>query len=407
MPAAGHRRLRGREGRAQVDAVLGVELQAADGQQVQVRARSLDQQVAGGGEHPVRRVRRGRVALADHDLVAPHERQRAVHLQLPVREVEIVPVVPEREALDHAAVADRVVRRVPAGDQRAQVRKEQEAVGVGLVRGADGRAVRVQAGDPVRGAQADVLEPRVRRVELAEKAVDRVAVREHAVVLRGPYPRQGLRDPVRGERRRGDRAGVGDVHHVPVPGRLVHALGGVVQEPGLLRVHHRPVRRPRVADDEVGRPAAQRELVVQAQEVGVVVPYRADLRPAHLLRAREVRGGKLALGLGQGLRHLVGKRHDPARGVGPRARAARGTGQQGDHEGGKPPQGMGDPVHGASSKPQYPYGRIRAVSMPLILNAEKESSARGGVVAMIFPTLGKTPTRSSNVWEKRPSGRRS
>ena len=194
--AGGHRAGRA----AQIDFVFGIVFQrhVVRRQQIQVGFGSLDEQVAGRGEHPLLPAGRPRIRLADRDLVAARQRQRAVHLQRPVGGIEIAVRTPERETFDHAAVAEAIVHVHPRGDERAEIRQEDE-----IVRGqsgARGAAELLQARNPVCAAQIHVFQPRMRRTALAEPVgVWGEAVGEHAVVLGRADAGQAVADPIGGK----------------------------------------------------------------------------------------------------------------------------------------------------------------------------------------------------------------
>ena len=217
-------------------------------------------------------------------------------------------------------MAEGVVHVEPRGDERAEIRQEDEAVGV-RERVARGMPELLEVRDPVGEAQIHVFQPGMRRGALAEAVgVGRETVGEDAVVLGGANAVEAIADPVRGEA--GDRraVGVADVHDVPVPLRLVDALAVRGQEkPVGLRIHEGPIGAPFVADDEGGRARADAELVVQAEEVGVVDAERLDFGLQHLLGAGEMRGGEPTLRGVQAVGQLVGEGDDALAGVGPRA----------------------------------------------------------------------------------------
>ena len=310
----------GAGGAAEIELVFGVVFQrdGVAGEKVEIGGGAFDEQIAGRGEHPFAGAAGRGIRLADDDLVAAGQIQRAVYLEFPVGGIEVAVRTPEGEALDHAAVAEAVVHGEPRRDQRAEIREEDEAVGAGegVARGG---AELLEAGHPGGEAAVDVVEPRVGGRALAEAVgVGREAVGEDAVVLGRADAGEDVADPIGGETGDGRPVRVADVHDVPVPLVLVHALAvRGRQEPVGLRVHEGPIGGPRVADDERGGAGADAELVMEAQEIGVVGAERLDFRLEHFLGAGEMRGGEPALRGVEVAGQLVGEGHDALARVGP------------------------------------------------------------------------------------------
>jgi len=209
--------------------------------------------------------------LGQDDLVYGGEVPHAIHLETPVDLGEIAAGAPATESLDHHAVALEVRDVGDRGYVAPRVRDEVVVVGKRVICLCDSveeiLSPRCPVSEHVVGVVAAL--PPLRRIGIpwlaggvGENAVELIAEGIHAL------------DCIADEVENPFARGIGEI---PVPVKLQDALIRLrrpVLEEILLGVHEFPVNNPLVAVNVRNVPFAEREMILNDDEVGIIGPYR-------------------------------------------------------------------------------------------------------------------------------------